>query len=337
MLMDKSYLITVVLPVYNGEKYISQAIESILNQSYTNWELIIVDDASTDQTPILINSYAQLDDRIIIITNQVNCKLPKSLNIGHEKAKGELITWTSDDNWYVPDAFQNFLEVFQNKSIDIVYSDFNLVNYRSETIRYRSLSEPENLINENCIGASFMYRRKVFESLGGYQEDLFLVEDYDFWLRAFLKFNFRYIPQAWYNYRSHAESLTNSIANNQSKKQIWLTNLELMYGRFFSNLSIQSNFLTELFVSDLSHLPYDISKVPKNGKDLDLLIIELKKNSHLQSIKIQQVLANKLIYLMVHNFESKKAFVYNFFILRFFGAILTKNQWKILIKYSFIK
>lgn len=337
MHVDYSMTISVVLPVYNGEKYISQAIESILEQTYTNWELIIVNDASTDQTCSIISRLAELDHRIQIFTNHENFKLPKSLNIGHAHAKGDLITWTSDDNWYEPNAFHNFIKAFQKYSVDIVYTDFNLVNSKGEFIRYRNLSSPENLINENCVGASFMYKREVFESMNGYQEDLFLVEDYDFWLRAFLKFRFKYIPEAWYNYRSHSESLTNDIANNPKKKQLWVSNLHLMYNRFFASIHIKSDFLTEMFVHDICHLLYDISKVSKNSKDLFLLQNAFKNWKHVDCVKLQQNLANKLLYLMVHNFNKKQALSYNINIIRFFGTILTKNQWKILIKYSFFK
>lgn len=81
--------ISVILPVYNGEKYVANAIESILNQTYHNIELIIVNDCSADNTLQIIEDYAKKDDRIKIYCNDSNQKLPKSLNIGFSKASGD--------------------------------------------------------------------------------------------------------------------------------------------------------------------------------------------------------------------------------------------------------
>ena len=101
-----SKLISIILPTYNGEKYIRESIDSILNQTYKNWELIIVNDCSTDQTPTIVDEYATKDSRIKIINNAMNLKLPKSLNIGFKEAKGEYYTWTSDDNIFKPTALE---------------------------------------------------------------------------------------------------------------------------------------------------------------------------------------------------------------------------------------
>ena len=103
-------LVSIVLPTYNGENFIAKAIESILKQTYTNFELIIVDDCSSDATNEIINSYAKKDARIRIIKNDVNKKLPASLNIGFDNAKGEYYTWSSDDNEYYPQAFEKMVD-----------------------------------------------------------------------------------------------------------------------------------------------------------------------------------------------------------------------------------
>jgi len=99
-------LISIVLPVYNGEKYLAVAIDSFLNQTHSNFELIIVNDCSKDSSLAIVERYAARDARIKIINNRENKKLPASLNIGHQLAKGEYITRTSDDNI----AKANFLE-----------------------------------------------------------------------------------------------------------------------------------------------------------------------------------------------------------------------------------
>ncbi|MCI5760300.1 MAG: glycosyltransferase family 2 protein, partial [Eubacterium sp.] len=94
--------ISIVMPVYNGERYLAGAIRSVLEQSYPNFELIIVNDASTDGSLKIAEVFAAKDDRIRVYTNEHNQKLPRSLNIGFSHCEGELYTWTSDDNLLLP-------------------------------------------------------------------------------------------------------------------------------------------------------------------------------------------------------------------------------------------
>lgn len=101
--------ISIILPTYNGQQYIGEAIESIIEQTFQDWELIIVDDCSSDNTLDIIRKYEKQDLRIKVIHNDVNKKLPASLNIGFKYAKGMYLTWTSDDNMYLPGAYHNFI------------------------------------------------------------------------------------------------------------------------------------------------------------------------------------------------------------------------------------
>ena len=89
--------VSIVLPTYNGSKFLSRSIESVQEQAETDWELIIVNDCSTDNTLDIAQKYAQQDKRISVITNEQNKKLPASLNVGFSRAKGKYLTWTSDD------------------------------------------------------------------------------------------------------------------------------------------------------------------------------------------------------------------------------------------------
>lgn len=131
-----SDLISVVLPTFNGEKYLRESLDSILAQSYANWELIIVNDASTDSTLNIANEYAKKDKRICIINNESNQKLPKSLNIGFANAKGGYLTWSSDDNRYKPQAFEKMLNVLKtNPNFDMVHCDFDYINENGEKIK----------------------------------------------------------------------------------------------------------------------------------------------------------------------------------------------------------
>ena len=125
--------ISIILPTYNGQQYIGEAIESIIEQTFQDWELIIVDDCSSDNTLDIIRKYEKQDLRIKVIHNDVNKKLPASLNIGFKYAKGMYLTWTSDDNMYLPDALYN-MEQYLNDNSDkvMVCARYSIINENGE-------------------------------------------------------------------------------------------------------------------------------------------------------------------------------------------------------------
>ncbi len=227
-------MISIVLPTYNGSRYIQYAVDSILKQTYTDIELIIVDDCSTDDTGAIVDKMAKYDKRIRVIHNKINKKLPASLNIGFENAHGDYFTWTSDDNLYKSNALEiMLLYLKENPETDIVYamcdtidSDGNLV---AANINQEKGNEENNNIH-NWVGACFLYKREVHDKLHGYDENLFLVEDYDFWLRAARYFKYQKINQTLYQYRVHANSLTSTRNEEIMAKTIELLQRELEQG-----------------------------------------------------------------------------------------------------------
>ena len=201
-------MISVILPTYNGEKYIKQSIDSVLWQTYTDWELIIIDDCSTDNTCNIIDGYAAKDNRIKVIHNKKNMKLPFSLNIGFKQAKGEFFTWTSDDNAFAPKAFERMISNLINNKVDFIFTNYEVID-PDDYIIYQIESGPvDELPLKDTIGACFLYKREIHEVLGGYNINKFLVEDYDFWLRAYWKFRFMHLDENLYYYRMHGSSLT---------------------------------------------------------------------------------------------------------------------------------
>jgi glycosyltransferase involved in cell wall biosynthesis len=207
-------LVSIILPVYNGAEYLSEAIESILNQTYTHFELIIVNDCSTDQSGFIAANYQKKDNRIKVINNQINKKLPASLNIGHRAANGELLTWTSHDNILKPFFLEALVSEFVNPEVFLVYSDFDIIDNEGKIKRINTSKKANQILYGNCVGASFMYRSEVFKRLNGYDESLFLVEDYDFWLRATAFYTLLQLDKNLYQYRLQGQSLTNAIHND---------------------------------------------------------------------------------------------------------------------------
>lgn len=201
-------VVSIVMPVFNGEKYLSQSIESVLNQTFADWELIIVNDCSTDNSLEIMNEYAKKNERIRVISNEVNSKIPTSLNNGFAVAKGNYYSWTSDDNIYKSDAIEMMVAFLdENQNVGMVYSDMIFIDEDDNEIGVQK-TNPKDIFSYNCIGACFMYRADLAKKIGGYNKDWFLVEDYEYWLRIRSQSEIGHIDELLYQYRRHASSLT---------------------------------------------------------------------------------------------------------------------------------
>lgn len=202
--------VSIVLPTYNGEKFIKESIESVINQTFTDWELIIVNDCSTDGTQEIIEYFLKIDKRIKCIKNLENKKLPNSLNVGFRVAKGELLTWTSDDNVFLPNALQEMVSFLEsNLNSYMVCAKMQIIDETGRFIRMHSEYNEFDMLYNDCVGACFMYKRCVITDVGEYDPNRFLVEDYEYWLRILLHYGkIDSINKTLYKYREHSKSLT---------------------------------------------------------------------------------------------------------------------------------
>ncbi|MCG8483480.1 MAG: glycosyltransferase, partial [Clostridia bacterium] len=224
-------LVSILLPVYNHAHFLKQTIGSVQNQSYTNWELIIIDDGSTDDTPEVLKQY-ETDYRIQIY-HQPNQKVPRTLTHLHTLVKGQLITWISSDNYMAPTMLEELVKyLIQYPDISMVYADPALIKENGEYLHengYRDQNrdrerpyilrlpqDTESLGSEfdNYINACFLYKRDEAVAMAGhYFEDLNGMEDYDFWLRLIKGGKIHHInnQKPLYYYRVHDKSLSNQI------------------------------------------------------------------------------------------------------------------------------
>ena len=206
--------VSMVMPVHNGARWLEEAIASVLAQSFADFELILVDDASRDDSPAIMTAAAARDPRIRYLRLDTNVGLPAALNHGFAQARGEFHSWTSDDNLLRPAMLDRLLGVFADQpEADIAYADFTLIDDQGNDLGHSRVGPVERLLHGNNIGACFLYRRDVTEALGGYDIGLFGVEDYDFWLRAAQRFAFVELHEDLYRYRKHGGSLTSKRAD----------------------------------------------------------------------------------------------------------------------------
>lgn len=193
--------ISVIIPTYNSADYISKAVDSVLNQTHQDFEIIIIDDGSTDNTQQVIESYN--DNRIIYI-KQKNAGPAEARNNGLKRAKGEYVAFLDADDKWVPDKLQLQIEAFKlNPSVSMVYSKLEILNKNNETDEIHSFKNyPNNLellkylvFNHIAIVPAVMIKKSYIDQVGFFNPELYTGEDWDFWLRLASKSNFYYIDK----------------------------------------------------------------------------------------------------------------------------------------------
>ena len=212
-------LVSIVLPTYNGTRYLRQSVESCLVQTYSQLELIIVDDGSTEDISAVLSGLT--DPRLQVIRHETNLGLPTALNTGFSHASGDFLTWTSDDNWYHPQAIASMVAFLRHyPDVAFVYADCWLVDEDGDIVGEFKVAEPEEWREEtrNSIGACFLYRRQVLEVLGGYNPRFPMSEDYEYWLRVAERFKMAPYHRKLYYYRHHSDSLTGAHPPNTAAR-----------------------------------------------------------------------------------------------------------------------
>ncbi len=240
--------VSIVLPVYNGERYLAAAIDSIRAQTFGDFELICVDDGSRDASGAMLAAAAAADPRIRVIVNDPNRGLPASLNIGFAAARGTLHSWTSHDNELRPHMLARLVGTFDAyPETDVVYAGFTVIDAAGRPGRRGHPDPVEERFFGNMVGAAFLYRAAVWNASGGYDETLFGAEDYDFWLRAARRFTFRALDEDLYLYRRHDDSLT-----DQRERQIkdMVEGLMMRELAFVDDRTVRARAKLELFLND---------------------------------------------------------------------------------------
>ena len=198
--------ITVLMSVYNGEKYLSEAVESILSQTHYDFEFIILNDASTDKSYDILMSYQ--DPRIQLVNNEMNLGLAKSLNKGLMMAKGHFIARMDDDDISEPYRLETQYKILkENERIGLVSSWAKVINEKGEVIaKWERTYCPEDNFYElhfrNCVThPTVMFRKELILRLNGYNESFKAAQDFELWNRLSKIAQIYHIPQHLIKYR----------------------------------------------------------------------------------------------------------------------------------------
>ncbi|TCD07736.1 glycosyltransferase family 2 protein [Pedobacter frigidisoli] len=214
--MDKD-LISIIMPAFNAELFIAESIISVINQTYKDWELIIVDDGSKDKTKYIITSF--LKDSRIKYLYQENGKQGKARNLGLEISKGAYISFLDADDKWIPNKLSMQIEFMRNnQKIDLLFSqgynleDGSISNLDVKIKNIWDKNDLEDFLNQNQIPIlSVLMKKEAIMKVGGFSESISIqnVEDYHLWLKLLVKdFKFTSKPDRLFYYRIHPSQST---------------------------------------------------------------------------------------------------------------------------------
>ena len=228
-------LISAVMPVYNASNFLREAIESVLKQTYVNFELIIVNDGSGDNSQEIIDSYALQERRIITISDAVNKGTSHACNEGLKVAGGKYLAFTAADDVQFPERFEktvSYLE--QSPEIDMVFFNYELIDESGSKLG-RSLDFPEFLNNQNVLlhqlRRNYMWSGLVTVKRTPdivFDEELPCSVDYDLFIRLLIKnYRFGYIDEPLMFYRSHTTNISGNAVKSRKACQRILRKIDL--------------------------------------------------------------------------------------------------------------
>ncbi len=214
-------LVTVLMPVYNGSRYLDEAIESILNQTFMDFEFLIIDDGSTDDSIKIIRSYR--DSRIRLVENENNLGQSTSLNKGINLALGEYIARMDQDDISLPERLEEQINYFKNHTdISVLGTWWKAIEDGEGNKIYKELRLPEDpdtcafwmyfYGNQPIAHPCSMFKKNEIKELGGYNEYYKVAQDLELWLRALLnKLKFANVPKFLFHYRLHQNQGSKSV------------------------------------------------------------------------------------------------------------------------------
>ena len=216
-------LVSVVMAVFNGERFLPETLDSVLNQTFRDFELIIVDDGSTDGTPAVLAHYLQADPRLVV-QHGPNRGQVVSLNIGCRLARGRYIARIDADDVCLPERFERQVQFLErNPQVAMVGSSISNIDERGTPLATWPLPTGDQEIRDRLFGlreipfchVTLMFRTVVYHAVNGYRTAFAPAEDYDMWLRIAERWQVANLPEPLVKVRRRAQSLSFTHARQQ--------------------------------------------------------------------------------------------------------------------------
>lgn len=239
-------LVSIIIPVFNTERYVRQCVESFVTHDYRNLEIIVVDDGSTDASPEILKSFG---DKITYI-RQENKGPSSAINTGIKASKGEFISWFGSDDICLPGRIKiQVKKLLEDQSISVVYSDYILIDPNGDEIEVVNVPHPpveqftRSLLMRNFInGSTVLMRRECLEKVGYYDESLRADPDGEMWFRLLKHgYKFAHIPKPLVKYRWHP----GSVSNNQELMRACKDKVRLKVLQSFTPKELFGDIITQ--------------------------------------------------------------------------------------------
>ncbi|CVK16281.1 Glycosyl transferase family 2 [Apibacter mensalis] len=273
-------LVSIIIPTYNVEKYIEQGIDSLLNQTYSNLEILIIDDCSTDNTPAILEKKYTKNKKIKIIEKSENLGPANSRNIGIQQAHGKYIALLDGDDYYAVDKIEKQVQVMESNPDVAVCSTF-LYTFGLEEKEIRFPISHIEIKDQQLLGCPVAHPATMFrtsyirENNLYYNENLRFSEDYDLFIRVLLQGGkFMTIPEALYFYRLTGNQASFTRHNNKilkNEKQ-WEISKALHYKVLSQLIDENSKLYHKKYIDALL-----VHHVIRNFQDLKLFIVWAKR------------------------------------------------------------
>jgi len=223
------YLISIIIPTYNRANLLPRAIKSILNQTFKNFELIIVDDGSIDNTKEVVGRFRKNDKRVRYIWQDNSGAPAKPKNAGIKNAKGEFIAFLdSDDEWLV-EKLEEQIKLFEKSNSSnlgfvgcnaVIIDKKNKKEWGYKTPRCNNVFR-ELLMNDFIFSSSsVIVKKEVFNKIGFFDENIRVGEDWDMWIRISRKYDFDFVPEPLFKYYIHNSNITNALSFEKQEKDL---------------------------------------------------------------------------------------------------------------------
>lgn len=215
--------ISVVVTAHNYGKYLPQCLDSVFEQNCSDWELVVVNDGSTDDTPAILESYQKkMGDKIKVVT-LTGVGLAKACNTGIRASRGEYIVRLDADDYFDESILLVESTILdKDPSIHMVYPDYYRINKYGEILdsyRLQKVNDEVKLLDRSPLAAGAMYRRTCYDEIGGYNEKLRYQEDYDFWIKFIDKFKVYNVNLPLMYYRKHDASMSTNFTARMKARQ----------------------------------------------------------------------------------------------------------------------
>lgn len=204
--------ISVIMPVYNSAKYLQESVQSILDQTFNDFELLLINDCSTDNSLSLMYDLQKKDNRIVIINQETNSGPAVARNVGLDKARGEYIAIMDSDDIAIKTRFEEQITVFKDPKIGICGSWYTEFGENLKNHLVKSPIQPNAIkiafLTYDCLGNStVMFRKNILEGFR-FNLNYIVCEDYNFWCELLLKTSCSIIPKSLVQYRVHSGGIS---------------------------------------------------------------------------------------------------------------------------------